>query len=165
MAKRTSIHDHTFSPIRSGLASAVLSGGMIRERAAVVTTRSQAESLERSERPAEALAPHPTVPGAKPAGDRLAREKRILLTASEEVALSALVHRISSNGATALKLSHLLRACILVLRHSEEELIEQVRASPPLIRPANGDSHALDAFERGLARHVAFAIRKTLPMA
>ncbi len=164
MAKKTPNKDHTFSPVKAGLVHGVLSSRTANDVSPVMRFSSNTASPEVPRPPPQARAQQQPVLGPRVACARFTREKRILLTASEEIAVDAFVQRLCSNGATSLKLSHLLRACMLVLRHSERELIAQVHASPPLIRPANGNSHALGEFERCIAHHVASAIRRTLPL-
>jgi len=57
----------------------------------------------------------------------LNREKRVLLSRTEETAVIELVHRLASAGATSLKLSHLLRACILMVRQCECDLVREIQ--------------------------------------
>jgi hypothetical protein len=103
-------------------------------------------------------------PEAGQLGDRLTQEKRVLISACEESALEGLVRRLANNGAATMKLSHLLRACIVVLRHSEPELVQHVRLGEGLVRPSNGNGRRLAAFERRLAKQVAAAIKSAPPL-
>lgn len=96
--------------------------------------------------------------------ERRSREKRVLLSRREEVAVNALVEQLASIGVTSMRFSHLLRACILLLRHSQSELIERVQSASHLIRPANANSAAIEEFEASLAREVAAAIRSAPPL-
>lgn len=159
MAKKAPTNDHTFSPIRSGLLHAVLfptSGAT--DHTLTGPRRSSATRVDTAtdRLPTQNEDPAHTV---ERMSKRLTREKRVLISRSEEVALSILVQRLSSNGAVSLTLSHVLRACIALVLQCETELVVRVRSSTQLTRPRNGDQDTLTAFERSLAREVAAAIR------
>lgn len=83
-----------------------------------------------------------------PFAERMEREKRVLLTLSEERAMDRVVANIGAELGTSLKLSHVLRSCIRLLIHSERELIERARATGRIIRPSNSDLAAIEAFEQ-----------------
>lgn len=164
MAKRSSVIERAFSPVRSGLLHAIACQG---------ENRVAPPGTQFSIREDALVAPHclpdswdrgPVVPGVGQPGEMLTREKRVLLSACEESALEGLVRRLATNGAATMKLSHLLRACIVVLRHSEPELIQHLRLGGGLVRPSNGNGRLLAAFERRLAQKVAAAIRSAPPL-
>jgi hypothetical protein len=92
---------------------------------------------------------------------KLRREKRLLLSQPEERELERLVNRIASELATPVKLSHLLRACVTLLRHAEDQIADQARQAGQLTRPSNGDPSALAEFEHRLARILSAAFRDT----
>lgn len=96
--------------------------------------------------------------------ERMDREKRVLLSRSEEAALDRAVARIGSELGTSLKLSHVLRACVSLLLHAEDELVQRARQSPRLIRPPNGDAPALAAFEKGVAQVLGHGFRDARPL-
>jgi hypothetical protein len=97
-------------------------------------------------------------PQALPDG-KLNREKRVLLTQPEERELERLVNRLAGELSTPVKLSHLLRACVTLLRHAEDQIADQARQAGPLTRPSNGDPVALADFEHRLARILSAAFR------
>lgn len=90
---------------------------------------------------------------------KLDREKRMLLTQDEERVVDRFVSELGSELGAAIKLSHVLRACVLLVRNAEPHILERARASPRLVRPANGDVTALGDFEREVARVLAAAFR------
>ena len=91
--------------------------------------------------------------------EKLSREKRVLLTESEEDTLERLVKDISKKLGTSVKLSHVLRATVSLLMHSQDELLKQSQKMGRLKRPPNNDPAALAVFEHNLARIVDRAIR------
>jgi hypothetical protein len=99
-----------------------------------------------------------------PALEKLSREKRVLLTATEDRELERLVADMAAELGTALKASHVLRATVSLLDHAREELVKQSRKVGPIKRPANNDPAALAAFEHFLAQVVEVAIRNTRPL-
>lgn len=89
----------------------------------------------------------------------LVREKRMLLTASEEELFQELVGGISSGLRVTVKSSNVLRACLTLLLHVQEELLKQCRRMEPLQRPRYDDPTSIVAFEEELARIFDSAIR------
>lgn len=96
-------------------------------------------------------------------GQRLTREKRVLLTGAEERQIERLVGRMGEGLGTPLELSHVLRSCVSVLCHAGRELVERTENGPRLTRPANADAVALAQFEHELAKLLADALRSTPP--
>lgn len=164
MAKKAPINNPAFSPVKSGLVHAVLNQSVssgtspVAHRADSAIPRSAQRYALQPDRQAEPRSI------AERRCEQRSREKRVLMFPSEEISVNDLVNKLASSGATSLKFSHLLRACILVLRHCEKELIERVVVAQPLIRPANSNSLALEEFEHRLAQFVASAIRRAPPM-
>jgi hypothetical protein len=91
--------------------------------------------------------------------EKLCREKRVLLTESEEDTLETLVKSMGKKLGTPVKLSHVLRATISLLMHSQDELIKQSEKMGRLKRPPNNDPVALATFEHNLARILDRSIR------
>ena len=83
----------------------------------------------------------------------------MLLTESEEDTLERLVKDMGKRLGTPLKLSHVLRATISLLMHSQDELLKQSEKMGRLKRPPNNDPVALATFEHNLARILDRAIR------
>src|SRR5215813_4693059 len=82
-----------------------------------------------------------------PQTDKLNREKRVLLTQAEEREVERVVARLAEEVSTPVKLSHLMRACVTLLRHAEEHIVDHARHNGALTRPSNGDPAALAEFE------------------
>jgi hypothetical protein len=95
----------------------------------------------------------------------LNREKRVLLTPSEERDLNTFLLELGAALGTQVQLSHLLRASIELLKHAHAEILEEARQTPGLHRPANVYRIAMATFERRLARLLLTAFRKTDPLA
>jgi hypothetical protein len=95
----------------------------------------------------------------------LNREKRVLLTPSEERDLNTLLLEVGSALGTQVQLSHLLRAALELLKHARGEILEEARQTPGLHRPANVYRIAMATFERRLARLLLAAFRKSGPLA
>ncbi len=87
---------------------------------------------------------------------------RVLLPAAEREELDQLVASLAGELGTRVKLSHLLRACLSLLRHSEEQLLKRARRARGLVRPANNEAIALAEFEEALTELVGSAFRETL---
>jgi hypothetical protein len=75
---------------------------------------------------------------------------RVLLPVSEREELDELVVRLARELGTRVKLSHVLRSCLTLLRHSEEQLLKRARRSRGLVRPTNHEMIALAEFEDAL---------------
>jgi hypothetical protein len=167
MAKRAPTEEKPYSPVRASLVDAVSTG--VGERPALpaevpaTPVDERVVPIPRATRPAR-LDDMPAAAARERPLERLEREKRVLLTRTEEAAIGELVQRLSSSGATGLKLSHLLRACILILRHGEKELLDRVHQAGHLVRPPNDNALALAEFERRLAQEIAAAIRAAPPL-
>lgn len=100
----------------------------------------------------------------KPEPERFTREKRFLLTPSEDKQIDRLVAEIAENLGTAIKPSHMIRAMTTLLCHASDELIKQSRRVGPIKRPPNGDTTALAAFEHYLSQLIDTAVRNSKPL-
>lgn len=96
--------------------------------------------------------------------DRRDREKRVLLTPAEEIDLEGFVTQFAQEIGTALKLSHVLRACKEVLLHAKDEVLERAKQNGPVTRPSNGNPHELNEFEHAIARIIWGGIRDSSTM-
>ena len=94
----------------------------------------------------------------------LNREKRELLTPSEERDLNTFLLELGAALGTQVQLSHLLRASIELLKHARGEMLVEARQTPNLRRPANVYRLALVTFERRLARLMHTAFRRAAPL-
>jgi hypothetical protein len=121
-----------------------------------------AESLSGSLSPREDIKPADTSTEAAPTARRkLVREKRMLLTESENELFEDLVRTISTELKVKVKESNVLRACLSLLLHVEGELAKQCRRSGAVKRPRNDKPAEIAAFEEYLARIFDSAIRNT----
>src|SRR5262249_58385352 len=79
----------------------------------------------------------------EPGLEKMSREKRLLLTPSEEREVERLGADMASHLKTPLKTSHVLRATVTLLRHAGDELLRQSRRVGPPKRPPNNHTLAL----------------------
>jgi hypothetical protein len=171
MAKRAPEGEGTYNPLSESLIQSVLNGPSAAKTAVETPGPPPPAIGERSRAPA---APRPvtgqlaTFPLAaeheERSVERLSREKRVLLTPSEERELETLVGKIGEKLRTSLKLSHVLRAAVTVLIHAEAELKKRAEGYGELTRPPNGDALALAQFEHELAKVIASALREAPPL-
>jgi hypothetical protein len=94
----------------------------------------------------------------------LNREKRVLLTPSEERDLNTFLLELGTALGTQVQLSHLLRASIELLKHARGEILEEAHQTPGLHRPANVYRMAMATFQRRVARLLLAALRKSAPL-
>lgn len=163
MAKAAPVNSAAFSPLKARLVHAVVNAGEDCGES-VAHCADDARPRQYPQHSPENGSSEVGRMRMTPMPERRSREKRILLSRREEIAVNGLVERLSSIGAGSMRFSHLLRACMLLLRHSEGELLERLRSSPPLIRPANDNQAAIAEFESCLAREVAAAISSAPPL-
>jgi hypothetical protein len=173
MAKRVSPEEKTWNPVEDRLAQETLRPTLADEPATVqapaaapspALAANRVVKIADHREPAQAE-PKPDDPAPKKAAaetpEKLSREKRMLLTESEEDILEWLVKDMGKKLKTPLKLSHLLRATTLLLVHSRDELLKQSEKMGGMKRPPNNDPAALATFEHNLARLIDRAIRGT----
>lgn len=190
MAKRT--EERPFRPLDASLVQAVMSGNTAvaqEERAAEPVTTfevlrpalpprevqpdlQQHEAVEELPRPSVAVAAPRAAPRRAPSPqatplspeEGLNREKRVLLTRTEERTLERVVANIAAELGASLKLSHVLRSCIRLIIDAEGEIVERARATGRTVRPPNGDLAAIEAFEKVIANVLQTAIRSARPV-
>lgn len=164
MARRTD--EEPFRPLNAALVDSVLAGGTKPVQAeTVIELPTRSRTVETPE-PAESRPPPPrrhallqrqTPPRATdsaanmPFPERLEREKRVLLTPSEERAVGRVVSYLGAELGTSLTFSNVLRSCIRLLINAEAELVDRAKAQGRVIRPPNGDHAAIEEFERTVA--------------
>ena len=137
MAKRAKTDGAVFNPVADTLVRAVTSP----QPRIVTGYRDESEALE-----------------------PLNREKRLLLTPSEERDLNSFLLELGAALGTPVQLSHLLRASIELLKHARGEILEEARHTPGLHRPANVYRIAMATFERRLARLLLAVFRGSPPL-
>ena len=166
MAKRVPKAEKPYEPVKESLVRSVLNPLAKRRSAPAPEPEPKAEPLEPlpppPERPA-ATAPAP-VETPRRAGPPRRREKRLLLSLEEEAEIERLVGRVAAELGTTLKLSHVMRATLHLLRNGEDEIIRHARASSGLSRPPNGDHTALIQFEYRLAQLLGHALQASRPL-
>jgi hypothetical protein len=181
MAKRVPEGEKPYNPVEASLVRAVILGAEAEEEKEEAGERDEGAWIEEAPRTPQALQPTAepppsklvTLPRAKAsvqvpaqflARGSQAREKRVLLTHPEERELEFLVNRVALELKTPAKLSHLLRACITLLRYSQNEIIKRAREAPPLSRPPNGSPQELAEFEYRLAQILQGALKAAPPL-
>jgi hypothetical protein len=97
--------------------------------------------------------------------ERLCREKRVLLTRTEEVRLERLVIAMAEKLQTSVKLSHLMRATLALLQYAEAELLRECELAHAMKRPDNNSPGELLAFEGAIAEIVHRALHGAPPFA
>lgn len=183
MAKRT--QEDTYRPLDASLVSSVLVGNAMpisppEQEAAEPLAAAMPELPPQPVRHEAAMPPRditrrelPTMKvlerqkhasTSMPFAERMEREKRVLLTPSEERALDRVVTNMGAELGTTLKLSHVLRSCIRLLINSEAELVERARATGRIIRPPNSDLSGLEAFERIVANLLHAGLKDSRPV-
>jgi hypothetical protein len=122
----------------------------------------QSSELAESSAVSSAVDNHSLVYNQSP--EKLSREKRVLLSPSEEREIERFVSRVAEGLGTPVKLSHMLRAYMTLLLHAENEIIKRAHQAPPMRRPPNGDPIALANFEQGVAQILSAAFREASPL-
>jgi hypothetical protein len=170
MAKRAPAHETPYSPLDMTLAQSVVKGARTGQHQGASPSEGLRVSPIQSPSQDEQAAfdghavglpghvNHVALP-KKSAMRNLNREKRVLLTEEEEREVERLVDRIGEQLGSSLKLSHLLRACMAILCHAEEELLRHSAELHSLPRPSNGDAVALAQFELTLAKMLSRSLR------
>ena len=147
MAKRAAPDARPYRPVQESLVRAVLS---------------PAAPPSGPEASGDAVPSQPSPAG--PSLEKFNREKRVLLTRSEERALEQLASAIGAEVETPVKLTNLLRAAVTLILHAEPEIVQRARQKGRLVRPANGDTPAMARFDRDLARIVTDGLRDSKPV-
>jgi hypothetical protein len=175
MAKRVPEGEKPYNPVEASLVRAVILG------AEIVEEKEELLQIDEVPKPASVTEPTPEpvpakvvtlrrpkasvqVPAQFLARGSKAREKRVLLTHSEERELELLVNQVAIELNTPVKLSHLLRACITLLRNAQSEITERAREAAPLSRPPNGSPQELAEFEYRLAQILQTALQAAPPL-
>lgn len=168
MAKRTD--ERPFRPLETSLVHAVIHGAPLEPTAPLQPDQlpnlakfqpasgagegSTSSSMLRNKQPPlpqRSPRPSPSAPVSDVLAERMNREKRVLLTASEERALERVIFNLGAELGTSLKLSHVLRSCIRLVINAEHELVDRARSTGRTVRPPNGDLPAIEAFESVIA--------------
>ena len=150
MAKRAPEGERDFNPIQATLV-----------HAAAGPARSTTQAV-RPQEPLPVTDNDGTVAADLPvaAPIKAPRQQRFLLSWEDEQALGALTHDLSVAVGTPVKLSNVLRSCVMLIRHSEVEIVRNAGRTDPLIRPANNDQAALAVFEHQIAQVFQEGVRE-----
>lgn len=164
MAKRMPKDSKTYRPVSEALVQSVLRGGHgPTDETAQVATMGEEDAPEPTRRPDVVnLGERRSARAA--VRDKLEREKRVLLTIDEELAIEEVVHGMAGALGTTLKLSHVIRGCLSLIRHSEEDLVKRCQQAAPMNRPPNGNPLALAEWEDRIARILFAGFRSAPPL-
>ena len=135
MAKRAPKDEKPFNPIESALVERVSSRLPITDVRSAYVGGTAVEEL----------------PDIEPSPKRPPREKRVLLSWEEELALQRLLDQLTETLQTPVKLSNALRSCLILLRHAQGPIVDAARRQGTLVRPANNDQTGIALFEQRLA--------------
>ena len=150
MAKRAPKEEREFNPIQATLVQAAVGSGHPISEAALPK-----ELLAVADKATATVTEEPVAVAIKPP-----RQQRFLMSWEDEHALSGLTHELSEAVGTPVKLSNVLRSCVMLIRHAEEEIVRNARRVGPLTRPANNNQAALAVFEDRIAQILQVAFRE-----
>jgi hypothetical protein len=153
MAKRVREEEPPYRPVEAALVRSVATGPKRTSEANIVPFPVPSEALETEPLSTARQGPEPF--------DQLVR---VLMSKSEKAALEGLVDRLAKKADTPLKVSHLLRACVLLLHHGENALLEEARRGTRLVRPSNGNPVGIADFEQRMAQILLTALKNTSPL-
>ena len=126
MAKRAPEEERDFNPIQATLVRAA--AGSART---ITQDAPPKETLPLADNDAPTAADLPVAAPIKPP-----RQQRFLLSWEDEQALGALTHELSEAVGTPVKLSNVLRSCVMLIRHSGAKLFETpVEPARSYVRP------------------------------
>ncbi|MDQ2947188.1 MAG: hypothetical protein M3Y27_14855 [Acidobacteriota bacterium] len=147
MAKRAPTDEKPYNPIESALV----------ERVSSRTTpgREQRDEMISNEVLESEAAAVPLELPKKPG-----REKRVILSWEDEIAIQQLLDELSQTLQTPIKLSNALRSCVILLRHAQEPITKKASRARSIVRPPNNDLTAIALFEQRLAGIFQAGIRE-----
>ena len=150
MAKRAPEEEREFNPIQATLIQAAVGPAPTSSQAA-----RPKEPLAGVDKDVATATEKPAATPIKPT-----RQQRFLMSWEDEQAFGALTHELSEAVGTPVKLSNVLRSCVMLIRHSEEEIVRNAGSAGPLTRPANNDQAAMAAFEHLIAQVLQVGFRE-----
>jgi hypothetical protein len=164
MAKRVARDERPYRPVEEALVRSVMSKSEVVDDLEIVETQGTPEPSGAVQPSPASSTLHNNILIQSQSPEKLSREKRVLLSPSEEREIERLVARIAEAVGTPVKLSHLLRAYMTLLLHAENEIIKRAQQAPPMRRPPNGDPIALASFEQRVAQILSAALREAAPL-
>jgi hypothetical protein len=151
MAKRAPKEEKPYNPIASALVQRVAGGG--------VAEKLPEEGREETP-PLRVLGGRADEkPSALEVSKRGGREKRVILSWEDELAIDELLSELSKVLRTPVKLSNALRSCVILLRHAEESIRKKAAEAGAMSRPSNNDQAAIAVFEQRLASIIQAGVK------
>lgn len=148
MAKRAPTDEKPYNPIESALV----------ER---VSSRSVPVSEPRDEMASVGVLEPESAPVSVEPPRKPGREKRVILSWEDEIAVQQLLDELSQTLQTPIKLSNALRSCVILLRHAQEPITKKASFARAIVRPPNNDLTAIALFEQRLAGILQAGIRES----
>ncbi len=168
MGKRVPVEEKPFNPVEQALVRSVLEDLPQKDQEETVQESTAKVRQEAGPGKVVSLPPQPQANRQSisnvPTLEKRTREKRMLLTETEEEEIEQLISEIGRELKTNLTLSHVLRACLFTVDHARSEIKKEARKSAPLKRPPNGDLVGLSRFERSLAQILMAAFHDSRPI-
>ncbi len=161
MAKRVKEDDAPYRPVEAALVRSVVTGPKkILESNVIYFPLAEEKATEITK---EELKTQP-VPQGHVGLEPFDQLIRVLMSKSEKAGLENLVDRLAKQADTTLKISHLMRAFVILLKHGEDMLLEEARRGTRLVRPSNGNPIGIADFEHRVAYMVLAALKNSLPL-
>src|SRR5215470_6621 len=126
MAKRIREDDAPYRPVEAALVRSVAAGPKKMSESNVIQFPSTEEQLEVEEETGKEPKTN-SLPQMRFGLESFDQLIRVLMSKSEKAALENLVDRLAKQADTTLKISHLMRAFVILLRHGEDMLLEEAR--------------------------------------
>ena len=163
MAKRVPRDEKPFSPVAAALIHDVQNPPTAEELHAEQAVEKPKLEVVKPQIRVVGSKPEKTTQAAPDPPPRATREKRVLLTKHEEDDFERLVRDVGYELDTSLKGSNVLRAALLLIQHSREELIKQAKkaSAHTYKRPRNDDHAGQAVYEHNLAALIQTAIKNT----
>ena len=96
--------------------------------------------------------------------EKLTTYNKFLTTSREKLELARLASRISGAVGASVKPSQIIRACLIQLLYSEEQIIEVAEGWEPIKRPSNAEAEEMAEFDRILAEILSRGFQSAGPM-
>ena len=160
MAKRVSSNEQPFRPLNESMVRSVLShtGESPESNLEQPSNLNLVELNEKSkEEEGEPKNSEDKTPEKPP--EKRNREKRFLLSLSEERQLETLAINLSAELETSVKSSHIIRACLSMLLDNKDKVISLAEKAKGVSRPPNGDIQAINEFEKAIGKILKKALR------
>jgi len=164
MAKRVAQDERPYRPVEEALVRSVMHSSGTEEAVEIIETQGVSQEIEETQVRRNTISASEQIFAQSQPLEKLSREKRVLLSPSEEREIERLVSRVAEAVRTPVKLSHLLRAYMTLLLHAENEIVKRAQQASPMRRRPNGDPVALASFEQSVAQILSAALREAAPL-